>query len=279
MLNCSSDDSIDTSPTAQPSSVQVVTIATLNAADGLVLDQSGNIYASNYGSDIVYKIDTSNSVTTFINNQDGAAGMVYDDQGFMYLARYESADIVKISADGNTVEIYASAVPAPIALDLDSEGNLYTNNNVNSAITKIDTNGNKTSMSISLFNNSSLTIDDNDNIYVSDYDSGKIIKIDANTNQESTFANLPISGGVGYIVYSNGNFYATTITDQLIFKINLNGAYEVIAGIQSQAGVQDGSGNVATFNRPIGIVATPNGETLYVAQNGGSGAIRMITGF
>lgn len=279
--NISNEDDQDsaTANPREPTNVQVSTVTTLNAADGLAVDESGNLFASNYGLDRVYKIDTNNNVSAFITNQDGAAGMVFDGQGFMYLARYESADIVKISADGSTIQSYASSVAAPIAINFDSKGNLYTNNNVNNAITRIDMDGNKFPRSIGIFNNSSLTIDESDNIYVSDYDSGRIIKIDANTNEESTFTNLPISGGVGYIIYSNGSFFATAITDQLIFKIDSSGQYEIIAGVQFQAGVQDGNGNIATFNRPIGIVASPDGKTLYVAQNGGSGAIRMITGF
>lgn len=271
-------DSVTITP-VQPSSVQVTTIATLNAADGLALDEFGNIFASNYNNDIVYKIDTDHNISTFISNQDGAAGITFDGQGFIYLARYESRDIVKISADGSSIEPYASGVAAPIGIAFDSDGNLFTNNNVNNSITKIDINGNKSVQSISINNNSSVAVDENNNKYVTDYNSGRIIKIDATTNQESVFTNLPISGGVGYIIYSNGNFYATAVTDQLIFKIDTNGQHEIIAGIQSKVGVKDGNGNVATFNRPIGIAASPDGKTLYVGQNGGSGAIRVITGF
>ena len=280
LLNCSSDDQgSDTVNPIEASNVQVSTIATLNAADGLAIDEDGNLFASNYGLDRIYKIDANNNVSTYIVNQNGAAGMVFDELGFMYLARYDWADIVKVSNDGSTVEIYASNVAAPIGLDFDSQGNLYTNNNVNNAITKIDTEGDKHPIPISIFSNSSVTLDDDDNIYVSDYDSGRIIKIDADTSKESIFANLPISGGVGYVLYANGNFYATAIADQLLFKIDMNGSYEIIAGIQHQTGVQDGNGNTATFHNPIGIAISADGETLYVAQNGGSGAIRMITGF
>ncbi|WP_298426580.1 hypothetical protein [uncultured Kordia sp.] len=260
------------------SSVQVSTYVSLFAADGLAIDSNGNLFASNYGDSKVYKIDTNQSVSLFAQNQHGAAGMVFNDEGKLYLARYNVSDIVEISGQGAVIQTIADNVLGTIALAFDSDGNLYTNNNVNSAVTKIDPNGTKATISHSIYNNSSVTLDADNNIYVSDYASGKIIKIDAISGAKSTFVNLPINGGIGFIIYSNGYFYTTAITDNVIYKINMQGVAEIIAGKKGIAGGVDGNGDVATFNTPNGIVASADGNTLYVAQ-GGSGSIRMITGF
>ncbi|MBV1922532.1 MAG: hypothetical protein KUG68_00735, partial [Flavobacteriaceae bacterium] len=64
-----------------------------------------------------------------------------------------------------------------------------------------------------------------------------------------------------------------------VYQIDSVGNAERIAGIPGVSGTTDGDGNTATFNRPIGIVASEDGKTLYVAQNGGDGAIRVLTGF
>ncbi|MEO9966581.1 MAG: hypothetical protein ABJF11_12365 [Reichenbachiella sp.] len=267
-------------PPVIPSDVVVTTYAVVKGADGLVMDASGNLFAANYGLSSVYKIDKEKVVSTYLTNQPGAAGMAVDDQGGLYLATYNNNQIVKVSTDGSTVDVFASAVLAPIALDFDSEGNLYTNNNVNSAVTKIDADGNKTAISVDIFNNSSLTLDEEGNIYVSDYNSGKITKIDAKTNELSEFTNLSLnSGGIGFIIYSDGNFYATAIADNVIFMIDSDGNAKTIAGKAGVSGTTDGDGNQARFDRPIGIIASEDGNTLYVAQQGGSGAIRMLTGF
>jgi len=271
-------DSISTSP-SEPSPVQVSTyVASLSAGDGLTIDGSENLYATNYFSDVMYKIDPDLTVSVFPGNHDGPAGMVVDDANAIYLARYNSADIIKLDINGNFLETVATGIAAPIALDFDSEGNLYTNNNVNSAITKIDAQGNTTIIPVAINNNSSLTIDDNDNIYVSDYDSGIIKKLDAITYEESTFVNLPLNNGsgIGFIIYSEGYFYATSIGDNTVLMIDMNGSSEIIAGIQGVSGNTDGSGDVATFIGPNAIVASEDGMTLYVSSGD---RIRKITGF
>ena len=273
------EDPTDPVDPPSSSSVQVATYAAIKAADGLAVDSNGNLFASSYGTSKVYKIDTNQAISVFIENQPGAAGIVFNDQNELCLARYNVSDIVKISDQGVLTTTIADGVLGTIALVFDTDGNLYTNNNVNSTVTKIDANGVKTIINHTLYNNSSVTLDTNNNMYVSDYDSGKIIKIDAQTNTVSSFVNLPINGGVGFIMYSNDYFYATALADNVIYKIDMQGVAEIIAGIEGVAGSVNGNGDVATFNTPNGIAVSADGNTLYVAQQGGSGAIRVITGF
>lgn len=272
-------DEISLSPLL-PSTVEVTTLAILKAADALALDSQGLLYAANYGQSKVYTIESDGSFSTFLSNQPGAAGITFDSVGNFYLARYESADIIKRDANTGSIEVFASSVAAPIALDFDSRQNLYTNNNVNNFITRISPEGNKEIIDVAVFNNSSLAIDEEDNIYVSDYASGVITKIDAATNAQSVFVNIPVvSGGIAFIIYSKAYFYATALADGTIYQIDKDGNVKLIAGISSVTGTTDGNGNTATFDQPIGIIASEDGNTLYVAQNGGSGAIRVITGF
>jgi len=280
-LSCSSDSEDNTPPPEDetPSPIQVVTYATLvNAKDALAIDVSGNLYASNYFQDYVRKIGTDQSVSTFLNNQDGAAGMVFDSDGSMFLARYESSDILKIPFDGSSSEIYATDITGPIALDFDSNGNLYTNNNTITRITKFGTDGNISNITSGFPNSSSLVLDNNDNIYISDYNSGVIKKIEAVTNTETIFTTLPVSndGGIAYIIFADGYFYATSASDHVVFMIDANGSSSIITGTQELAGNVDGNGNDALLNGPIGIVASADGRTLYVAH---SGKIVEITGF
>ncbi len=260
--------------------IRVSTYAVIKAGDGLTIDLAGNLYAANFGQSKVYKIDNNAVVSAFISNQPGSAGMVFDDQGILNLANYNSAQIVRIDQSGNVLNVLASGVANPIALDFNSQGVLFTNNNYNNAITSISQAGVKNIIYTSTFNNSSLTLDENDNVYVSDYNSGVIKKIDSQTRSESTFTTLPIvNGGIGFIIYSHGYFFASAISDNVIYMIDEKGNYKKIAGTEGVSGKADGTGDVATFDKPNGMVTSADGKTLFVAQQGNHFGIRKITGY
>lgn len=270
-------DSASTRPQLPEPEIIVSTLATVTAFDALAYSPDGHIFASSYGYSKVYKLDTNGNVETFLTAQPGAAGVAFDNSGLMYLARYSSADIVNVNSSGSSVNPFSTGIPNPIALEFDGNGYLYTNNNYNYFITKIDVSGNKSAIPTSLLNNSSLAIDDNNDIYISDYNSGIIKKIDGQSQAESTFCNLPLqSGGVGYVIYHNGFFYASAITDHQIYRIDQNGNYEVLAGIKGNSGFNDGPKQFARFFKPIGLAISEDGKTLYVGQ---TDKIRVIKGF
>lgn len=271
-------DSASTSPVAQ--ALTVTTLAVLNAADALAVGPDGRLYASSYGTNRIFVVDPEGGFMTHSGNHPGAAGVAFDAAGNLYLARYTNRDIVKRTGASGPFEPFVTGVDGPIALAFDSSGNLFTNNNYSNFITKIAATGDKTTMRIGVFNNSSLAIDTQDSIYISDYESGDITKTDATTGEESLFASIPLStGGVGYITYFRGHLYATATAEGTIYVIDAQGNVDLLAGLPGVSGVMDGDADTATFANPIGIAASRDGRTLYVAQNEGDGAIRMITGF
>ncbi len=261
------------------SQVEVSTIATLTAPDGIARDDFGNLYASRYtftGLGAVFKIDRNQNISTFVNNQPWPAGLLFAENVLLYLTRYDNNDIVQISPDGVLLDTIATGMVGPIGLDFDSQGNLYGNNHTAFHITRIDTAGNQSSyVNHSRFNTSSLTFDDQDIMYISRYLSPEIVKVTpSQTPQAETFVNLPIQGGVGFIIYSGNYLYATAINDDMIMRISLSGEIDTLAG-SGIRGHLDGSGDIAHFHTPNGIVASENGDTLWVAEGGGF--IRMIT--
>jgi len=257
--------------------VEVSTYANLNAADGLARDEAGNIYAARYsftGLSDVFKVDRNGNVSVFIENQAGPAGMVFDESGSMYLARYNSGEIAKFDPNGAFQSVFANGIGGPIGLDFDSNGNLYVNHNVELFFDRIDPGGNRSRYAThGVFNTSSLTIDDSNNVYISAYPNGRILKVRSSDRQVSTFTDLPASG-IGFIMYSNGYFYATAIQNHLILRITMDGIADTLAGTGVN-GYLDGPGNTARFSTPNGITATPDGDTIFVAE---SNRIRMITG-
>lgn len=259
----------------EPSKVQVTTYAQLTAPDGITIDKAGNLFATNYGNSQVFKIDTEKNATSFMTNQPGAAGMTFDENGIMYLARYNASDVVRVSVDGTVLDTVATEILGPIAVELDNSGNLYINNNVGPHVSIVDKDGvQRVFATHGENNNSSLTLDDDGNVYLSLYDSGQLIKISSTDRSVSNFTRLP--RGIGFITYSNGFLYATGVRDHKIYRIDLEGKSDVIAG-NGKVGHVDGTGDVAQFNKPIGIIASADGKTLYIAEGGGF--IRAITNF
>ena len=261
------------------SQVEVSTIATLTAPDGIARDRDGNLYASRYtftGLGTVFKIDRAQNITAFLGNQPGPAGLIFDEDGILYLSRYDNNDVVRISPEGNLLDTVMAGMVGPIGLDFDSMGNLYGNNNTAFHITRRDTAGNQSSyVNHGRFNTSSLTFDEQDVMYISRYLSPEIVKVAPSpTPQAETLVNLPIQGGVGFVIYSGNYLYATAINNDMIMRISLTGEVDTLAGSGTR-GHLDGSGDIARFQNPNGIVASENGDTLWVAEGGGF--IRMIT--
>lgn len=276
ILGCSTTSIQDEEPVPvapEPSRIQVKTFSNLTAYDAIKLGNDGYLYASNYRTDIVYKIDREGNSEVFVSNQDGAAGIEFDDSGNMYLARYEARDIVVISPEGEEKSVYATGLLGPIAIEFDSKKNLFVNNNLALYLNKVTSDGKLINSAVHNFpNSSSLTIDDSGNIYLTSYNRGAILKINSATGEVSDFLSSRVNG-FGYIVYANNELYATSINGNRVYKISMTGDLEILAGT-GKAGFEDGAGNYSEFTRPVGITANISGDTLFVAD---SKTIRMIT--
>jgi len=116
-------------------------------------------------------------------------------------------------------------------------------------------------------------IDDFGDLYVANYTDRKIIHLYPDGEQE-LLVQVPSSGALGFMTYSNDYIYGTLINSHKIFKVDLDGYAEIILG--NSSGGMDGDASVATFAGPNGIAASPYGDTLYVSEFQ-TQKIRMIT--
>ncbi|PUE56505.1 hypothetical protein B9Z44_14780 [Limnohabitans curvus] len=112
---------------------------------GVVVDASGNIYASDYTNSRILKIDTSNTVTTFAGSSQGFAegtttnakfnspyGITKDTSGNLYVADQGNNKIRKITAAGVVTTLaptlssgVAATFNAPTGVTTDANGVLY----------------------------------------------------------------------------------------------------------------------------------------------------------
>jgi hypothetical protein len=173
-------------------------------------------------------------------------------------------------------KVFASGSPlnAPEEMVFDSTGNMYTTNRNGNTVTKISTNGTKTTFASgtgSLLNKPiGLAIDPSDNLYVWNENGRSITKI-TQAGAASTFASN--IGSYGITADAAGNIYA--VSGSVIQKINQSGSVTTFAttNVGSPRGLRfDAAGNLflANFQGTVSKFTADGTESQFVSL-GGSG--------
>ncbi len=260
-------------------SLTITTLTTLQGADGMVLDVTGNLYVSDSTRFTIRKITPAGIVTTLA----GSAGV----SGY-------------VDASGTSARFRQ---PGPIVRD--AAGNLYVGDG--GRVRKITPDGAVTTLvagaglagsassgsSANAFNGaavwvfagpSALALDAANNLYVAEGSSIRKIGVEG---RESEFVGLRSTPGAVDGIGLNarfgsihalardgsGNFYVADGINHTIRKISPAGVVTTVAGLAGVIGSVDGSGTTARFNGPKGIALDGAGALLVVEE----GAIRRIS--
>jgi sugar lactone lactonase YvrE len=239
--------------------------ARFNNPVGLTVDSSGNVYVADTYNHTIRKITPTGSVTTLA----GSAGS------------YGSADGLGSDARFNN----------PRGVVADGTGNIYVGDTYNNTIRKIASDGRVTtfagtagtigmtdgSSSAARFNYpTGLAIDGLGVIYVADCNNHAVRKITASgvvTTFAGTAQGALDGAGVaarfynptGVTVDGSGNVYVADSSNDTIRKITPTGVVTTVAGVAGYGGSSDGTGSVARFSNPTGVVADITGN-VYVAD-------------
>lgn len=177
---------------------------------GVAVDSSGNVYVADAGNNQIRKISSSGSVTLLAGSRS------------------------KGSADGTGS---AASFNSPFGVAVDSSGNVYVADTLNSMIRKITP-------------------------------TGVVTTIGAKNTAKFTQPE-------GIAVDANGNVYVSDISSHSILKITPAGVISTLAGNYASHGFSDGTGTAATFFNPKGIAVDSSGN-IYVADTNNQ-ALRKIT--
>lgn len=260
-------------------------------ASSLAIDDNGNIFMSFYDivwhllgspaphrdkSDI-YQVKSNGQVSIFSSpNRNLLSGNAIDKNGNLYQSALFSGDILKVNGDGTSTTVEHNGVNLAQAdgIFVDNNENMFVADPSQGRIIKITPEGVSSVYAEVGKEARGITGDDTGNLYVShNREDGQITKISPD-GDVSKLANVPTFiperytieyiMWVGYLVYHDGFLYVAGLGTDQIHKVSLDGKVEVFAGSGTR-GRPRGGVLTATFNRPMGLVFSEDGKTLFVS--------------
>jgi uncharacterized protein (TIGR03437 family) len=197
--------------------------ASLNFPAGLVADKAGNVYISDYGNSTVRKVDASGNITTVAGT--GTWGF---------------------SGDGGPAN--KAALAHPVALAIDSAGNIYIADPGNTNIREITTDGNIHTI-VSNVDAESIAVDAAGSIYYPNWVNSTIQKILSNGTQFTIAGNgtagfsgdggpataAQLSSPYGVAVDSSGNVYVADFANMAVRQ--LTPAVSTVTAVNAASGI------------------------------------------
>jgi len=251
------------------------TAAEINLPSSLTLDDSGNIYISDYTNSRIRKVEASTGIIYTIAG-NGIAGL-----------------------SGNGGQATAAELNFPHQVSLDLYGNIFIADENNNMIRKMNLatgviklfagNGiagysgdGGIATNAELFSPKCVIADDSEDVYISDWDNNRIRKVNGVTGIISTFAgngNPGFSGDGGpstmaevnapYRIFldKSGNLFIATGADNRIRWVNTStDTIETLAGMGAAGFSGDGGpAKSAELNLPSGVTTGSNGN-IFIAD-------------
>lgn len=245
------------------------TLAAINTPYGVAIDPAGNLYIADTLNDVIRRVDTSGTITTFAGT--GAAGF---------------------SGDGGPAIDAELAAPRAVGYDAASSRLIFVdgfNNRIRAVgatgtITTIAGGGTSTAEDIAattaqIAYGTGLAIG-NGNIYYSDSNQNVVRRIDSNGLVRTVAGN----GTTGYsgnggpatsaqldgpnsIAVSGSNLYIAEIDNNVVRRVDANGTISLVAGDTIDGDGNDGAAaSGAQLSFPEGVAA--RGSDIYISDSG-----------
>jgi sugar lactone lactonase YvrE len=254
------------------------TIALYNSPEGVAVDAAGNVFVADTGNNVIRKIDTAGTVSTFAGLAPASAAVTIDGSGTQ--ARFRSIGGVAVARDGT---VFVSDSLSAVIRKITSAGVVSTF--AGTVGQSGDTDG--PASSARFRSPRGLALDAAGNLYVADAGAPTIRKI-APDGTVSTIAGT--SGAVGdadgmgaaarfrsptgIAVDASGNLFVTDPMNHTIRKITPDRGVTTFAGAAGQAQTRDGALATARLDTPYGIVFDTAGNLLFSQFS--NGVIRKI---
>lgn len=237
--------------------------------DAIILDAEGNIYASNFVGDSVFKFDQEGNAEAFVSGLNTPNGLAFNSAGELYVCDFMAQTIYRYDSQGVEIASYSIAGrPSGIIKDKDSEDMIFTNF-VTSSINRLSPEGVITTISDAEGLNGpvGLAYDDQGVLFTGNYNDRDIYRVELDGTIEY-IANPGEVSNLGFIAFAQGKLWGTVLGEHKLYRIEPYEVEQVVEYAGSIAGGQDGDLEDATFSQPNGILFDPTGETMYVTDFG-----------
>ena len=146
---------------------------------GVVFDDAGNMYVTNYGNNTIAKVDLNNAVSTFATGLNKPMGIVFTGPagGKTFYVINSGNSAISIVNLGGVVAPYVSSIDAPKYIISDDAYNLYLTSG-NNIIKVLSPSGHSINYATGLPNPYGLISDSSGYMYTSNFDNNSISKID-----------------------------------------------------------------------------------------------------
>ncbi|HTX34442.1 MAG TPA: NHL repeat-containing protein, partial [Bryobacteraceae bacterium] len=323
------------------------TSASLDLPYGVAIDPAGNIYVSEQNNRRVRRVSVSGTISTVVGNGisnfagdggqatqaalDFPSGVKVDSLGNLFIADSMNHRVRKVTPAGTITTVAGNGTAGfsgdggaaasaqlntPVAVAIDSNGNIYISDQANNRVRRVTPNGvigtyagsgqygysgdGGPGTSASLRFPAGLSVDTVGNLYVVDLNSNRIRKV----TPAGIITTVAGTGNAGFsgdggpataatLNYPNdvavdpaGNLYITDSANKVVRKVTANGIINTIAGTGVNPGPGEIEGVSATddfLDFPCGI-AVDNAGNLYVAADtyihriNAAGVITLLVG-